>query len=177
LGLLVGRWRAAEKYIDPYLSILLVLPKAALIPILIMATGLGLFSRVLIVFSFSFVVIVVNTRAGLRLVDQTWIDMARSFGASELQIWRKVLLKGASPAIFTGLRLGLVRSVSGMILVELLLLALGVGRMILDFQGTFQSANLYATIFVVVAEAIVLIQVFKALEARAFKWTAEVVTE
>lgn len=171
LGLLIGRWRALEKWVNPYLNILLVLPKAALIPILIMAAGLGLFSRVLIVFSFSFVVIVVNTRAGLRLVDPTWIDMARAFGAGELQIWRKVLLRGALPAVLTGLRLGLIRSVTGMVTVELLLLALGIGRMILDFQGTFQAANLYATIFAVVAEAVVLSQAFKWLAARAGRWT------
>jgi NitT/TauT family transport system permease protein len=177
LGLALGRWRWFEEIADPYVSILLVLPKSALIPILIMAAGLGLFSRVLIVFLFAFVVVVVNTRAGLRLVDPAWVDMARAFGAGELQLWRKVLLRGAMPAILTGLRLGLIRSVSGMVTVELLLLALGIGRMILDFQGTFQAANLYATIFVVVAEAVVLIQIFKWLESRLTGWAAQAVVE
>jgi NitT/TauT family transport system permease protein len=177
LGLALGRWRTVERFADPYVSILLVLPKAALIPILIMAAGLGLFSRVLIVFLFAFVVIVVNTRAGLRMIEPAWIDMARSFGAREVQLWSKVLLRGAMPAVLTGLRLGLIRSVSGMVTAELLLLALGIGRLILNFQGAFRAADLYATIFVVIAEAVVLLQAFKWLEARLSGWSAQAVIE
>jgi NitT/TauT family transport system permease protein len=170
LGLLMGRWRAAERFIEPYLNVLLVVPMSALIPIMIMATGLGLFTRVLIVFSFSFVMVAVNVRAGMRLVDPALIDMARLFGASELQLWRKVLLPGALPGILTGLRLGLIRSVSGMITVELLLLALGIGRLILDFQGSFQADNLYATIAVVVGEAVLLLQIFRGIERWGLRW-------
>jgi len=168
LGLLMGRWRAVEPFVNPYLNILLVMPMSALIPIMIMATGLGLVSRVLVVFSFAVVTIVVNTRAGLRLVDAAWIEMARAFGANEAQLWMKILLRGALPAIFTGLRLGLSRAVTGMVTVELLLLALGLGRLILDFQGSFEAGSLYATVFVVIVEAVLLLRLFKALE----RWAA-----
>jgi ABC-type nitrate/sulfonate/bicarbonate transport system permease component len=177
LGLLMGRWSPAEKFVDPYLNILLATPMSALIPIIIMATGLGMVSRVLIVFSFAFVVITVNTRAGLRTLDPSWIEMARSFGATEAQMWRKILLRGALPAILTGLRLGLARSVSGMLMVELVLLALGIGRLILDFQGTFESAQLYATVLVIVAEAVLLMQGCKWLERRAAPWSRQVAVE
>lgn len=176
-GLVMGRWQAAEKFLDPYLNILLVTPMSALIPIMIMATGLGLFTRVLIVFSFVVVVITVNTRAGLRTIDPTWIEMAHSFSANEWQLWRKILVRGALPAILTGLRIGLARAISGMLLVELLLLALGIGRLMLDFQGTFESASLYATVFVVVAEAVLLMQLFKWLEQRLTPWTEHVSVE
>jgi len=154
-----------------------VTPMSALIPILIMMTGLGILTRVLIVFSFAVVVITVNTRAGLRTIDSGWIEMARSFGASEWLLWRKILLRGALPAIMTGLRLGMARSVSGMVLVELLLLALGLGRLILDFQGSFESPSLYATVFVIVAEAVILMQLLKWLERRIVPWTEQVVVE
>lgn len=177
LGFLMGRQRTAEKFLDPYLNILLATPMSALIPIIIMATGLGLVSRVLIIFSFAVVVIVVNTRAGVRSVDGNWIEMARALGATEWQIWTKILLRGALPALLTGLRLGLTRSVSGMIVVELLLLALGLGRLILDFQGGFESASLYATVFVVVLEAVALMQVFRRLERRATPWAGDIVVE
>jgi NitT/TauT family transport system permease protein len=173
LGFLMGRWRAAERCLDPYLSILLVTPKSALIPIVIMAAGLGLLSRVLVTFSFAVVVITVNVRAGLRLIDPSLIEMARSFGANEGQLWRKVFMRGAFPAILTGLRLGLARSVSGMITVELLLVALGVGRLILYYQGTFEAASLYATVLVVVAEAVALLQVSRWFERRMTRWAGE----
>ncbi len=177
VGFLMARLRVAEQILDPYLNILLVTPMAALVPIMIMATGLGLFTRVLIVFSFAVVVITVNTRAGLRTVESAWIEMARSFGATELQLWRQVLLAGALPAILAGLRLGLARAISGMLFVELILLALGVGRLILDFQGGFDSANLYATIFAVVGEAVILIQALKWIEHRVTPWTEPAVVE
>jgi ABC-type nitrate/sulfonate/bicarbonate transport system permease component len=173
LGLLMGRWRPAERFVDPYLNILLATPMSALIPIIIMATGLGMVSRVLIVFSFAFVVIAINTRAGLRALDPAWIEMAHSFGATEAQMWRKILLRGALPAILTGLRLGLARSISGMLMVELVLLALGIGRLILDFQGSFESAQLYATVLVIVAEAVLLMQACKWLERRAAPWLGQ----
>jgi ABC-type nitrate/sulfonate/bicarbonate transport system permease component len=174
LGLLMGRWTLVEKFVDPYLSILLVTPMAAVIPLIIMATGLGLVSRVLVVFSFAVVVITVNTRAGLRTLDPTWIEMAHSFGATEAQTWRKILLRGALPAILTGLRMGLARAISGMLIVELLLLALGVGRLILDAEGTFDSAQLYATVLVIIAEAVLLMQACRWLERRAAPWSGQV---
>jgi NitT/TauT family transport system permease protein len=173
MGLLMGRWRAAERYLDPYLSILLVTPKSALIPIVIMATGLGLRSRVLVIFISAVVVITVNVRAGLRLIDPSWIDMARSFCATEAQVWRKVLLNGAFPAILTGLRLGLARSVSGMVSVELLLIALGIGRLMLYFRETFDAAHLYAMVIVVVAEAALLLQASRWLERWLAPWAGE----
>jgi ABC-type nitrate/sulfonate/bicarbonate transport system permease component len=174
LGLLIGRWPLAERFADPYLTILLTTPMSPLIPIIIMATGLGIVSRVMVISSFAFVVIAVNTRAGLRALDPAWTEMARSFGATEAQMWRKILLPGAFPAIVTGLRLGLARSFIGMLVVELLLLSLGIGRLILDFQGTFESAQLYATVFVVVAEAMLLMQGCKWLEQRAAPWLGQV---
>jgi ABC-type nitrate/sulfonate/bicarbonate transport system permease component len=173
LGLLMGRWHAAERYLDPYLNILLVTPKSALIPIVIMAAGIGLLSRVLVTFTYAIVVITVNVRAGLRMIDPAWIEMARSFGATEGQLWRKVFLRGVLPAILTGLRLGLARSVSGMITVELLLVALGFGRLILHYQGTFDAASLYATVLVVVAEAVALLWVCRWLERRTAVWAGE----
>ena len=173
LGLLMSRWRAAERYLDPYLNILLATPKSALIPIVIMATGLGLLSRVLVVFISAIVVITVNVRAGLRMVDPALVEMARSFGATEGQLWRKVFLRGAFPTILTGFRLGLARSISGMITVELLLVALGMGRLILDFEGTFDAPNLYATVLVVVAEAVILLQACRSLERRMAPWAGE----
>lgn len=173
LGLLIGRWHTAERYATPYLNILLATPKSALIPIVIMATGLGLLSRVLVVFVSAVVVITVNVRAGLRIIDPAWVEMAQSFGATEGQLWRKIFLRGAFPAILTGLRLGLARSVSGMITVELLLVALGIGRLILHFQDTFDAPSLYATIFVVVAEAVALLRGCRWLERRMAFWAGE----
>jgi ABC-type nitrate/sulfonate/bicarbonate transport system permease component len=169
-GFVLGRWRFADDFVDPYLNMLLVTPMSAVIPIIIMALGLGLLSRVMVVFTFSFVTIAVNTRAGLRMIEPDWIEMTRAFGGTERQLWLKVLSRGARPAILMGLQLGLIRSVSGMITMELLLLAVGVGQLILDYQSNFEAGHMFATVLVVIAEAVLLARLCERLGTRATPW-------
>jgi len=176
LGLLMSRIRAAERFLDVYLNVLLTTPMAALIPLFIMIWGPTLTARVVIVFVFTFVIIVVDTRAGVRAVDRSLIDMAKSFGASEASIWRRILLPGALPATIAGLRVGLGRAFTGMVLAELLLVGVGVGRLMLKYRGSFDSDFLYATILVVVVEAIVCTLLLRALENRVLTWASDAAT-
>jgi len=82
LGLIMGRYRAAEAFTDVYINILLVTPMAAIIPLIIMAIGFGLEARVLLVVLFALPMVIVNCRAGVRQVDPTLIEMSQSCGAS-----------------------------------------------------------------------------------------------
>ncbi len=169
-GLAAARFRGIEAFIDPYLNILLVTPMAAIIPILLMSLGLGLASRVVLVVVFAIPVIIVNSRAGVRQVDPSLIEMATSFGANERQLWWKVLLPGALPAIMTGVRLGLGRAVTAMVIVELLMVSVGIGGLILNFRGRFESDLLYGVVILVVAEALFLISLVRAIERRIVPW-------
>lgn len=169
-GLAAARFRSIEGFIDPYLNILLVTPMAALIPLLIMSLGIGMESRVVLVFVFSVPVIIVNTRAGVRQVEANLIEMANSYGASERQVWRKILLPGALPAVMTGVRLGLGRAVTGMVVVELLFVAVGIGNLITGFRGSFDPDLLYAVVILVVIEALILISIVRAIEHRIAPW-------
>ena len=176
LGLAAARYRRIEGFVDPYLSILLVTPMAALIPILIMAFGVqSLASRVFLVVVFAIPVVIVNSRAGVRQVDPELIEMATSYGAGEREIWRKILLPGALPAIMTGVRLGLGRAVTGMVIIELLMVAVGIGGLILNFQGKFQAGLLYGVIVLVVLEALLLVSLVRAIERRVAPWTSQTV--
>lgn len=172
LGLAMARFPRAERFVDPYVNILLVTPMAAIIPILFMSLGLGLASRVLLVVLFAIPMLIVNSRAGVRQVDPSLIEMSTSFGASERQVWRRILLPGSLPAIMTGVRLGLGRAVTAMVIVELLLVAVGIGGLILEFRGRFQPELLYATVILVVLEALVLISIVRWLEARIAPWAS-----
>lgn len=169
-GLAAARFRNVEGFIDPYLNILLVMPMAALIPLMIMSIGIGLTSRVVIVFLFTIPVIIVNTRAGVRQVEGNLIEMATSYGASERQIWRKILLPGALPAIMTGIRLGLGRGITGMVVVELLFVGVGIGNLINEFRGMFEPGLLYGVVILVVVEALVLITLVRNIEHRVAPW-------
>ncbi len=170
IGLLMGRFRGAERFTNVYINIMLVMPVAALIPLMLMSVGIGLASRVIIVVLFSVTMVIVNSRAGVRQVDPALIEMARCFGATERDIWRRVLLPGALPAIMTGVRIGLGRAVTGMVIVELLLVSVGLGNLINRFSANFQPERLYALIIIIVLEALVLISIARWVERRAAPW-------
>ncbi len=172
LGLLMARSPRLESFFDVYLNILIVTPMAALIPIFLMAFGLELTSRAAVVYVFSAPIMTVNTRAGVRSIDPSLIEMARTHCATELQIWRKILLPGALPATMTGLRLGLSRAINGMLLAELLLMAVGVGRLILDFRGHLEPALLFAVVVILLIESLVLMVLIRWLERRVAPWAA-----
>jgi len=170
LGLALGRYRGLAAVANPYLTILLTVPMAGMIPLLVMSVGIGFEARVLMVFLFTVIVVIVNARAGVREVDPALIEMARSFGSGELQLWRQILLPASVPAVMVGVRLGLSHAVTGMVIVELLLVAAGIGHLILEYQAFLQPGSLYATVVVVVLEALVLISAANRLAQRAAPW-------
>jgi ABC-type nitrate/sulfonate/bicarbonate transport system permease component len=173
IGLLMGRYRPAEMFTDVYINIMLVTPMAALIPLIIMAIGFGLDARILLVVLFAIPMVIVNSRAGVREVDPSLIEMAQSFGAKERTIWWRILVPGSMPAIMTGLRIGLSRSLTAMVVIELLLVAVGLGGLIINFRGAFEPENLYAVVVFVVLEALLLISIARWLERRLVPWMRE----
>lgn len=170
LGLLLGRLQRFERFFDPYLNVLIVTPMAAIIPLIIISIGIGLSARVLVVYVFAFPIIAVNTRTGLKNLEPSLIEMAQSFGASELQLWKRILLPGATPAMMAGIRLGLGRSLSGMVVVELLLVAVGLGRIILNAMGFFQPERAYAVVIVIIIEVMVVMSIARRIENRLISW-------
>jgi ABC-type nitrate/sulfonate/bicarbonate transport system permease component len=174
LGLIAGRVRWIDRLLNPYVGVLLAMPVAPLIPIVIIALGLGLAARVFIVVLFAFVFITVNTRAGVRGVEPSLIEMAKSFGASEGQIWRRIVIPGALPAIFAGMRIGLGRAVTGMVMVELILVASGLGRLLLEYSGRMQSDMVFATVLAVIIEALTLLTAMQMIERRLARWAPDI---
>ena len=166
LGLALGRSRTLARWLEIHLQILLVVPKTAIIPLIVMASGFGLRSRAIVIFAFALPIIAVTVQAGVQTVDARLIAMARAFSATERQIWWRVLLPAALPGVMTGLRLGLARAITGMVAVELTLIAVGLGRLLLQFRGDFDAASLYATVLIVMAEAVVVMRLATALEQR-----------
>ena len=166
LGLAMARAKWLENIAEPYTHMLLAMPTAPLIPLIMMALGLGLASRVMIVVMFTFIYITINTRAGARNIDKSLIEMAKSFGANEVQIWHKILIPGAVPAILTGLRIGLGRAINGMVAAELLLVASGIGNLLLEFRAAFEGGLLFATVFAIALQAVVLLAFMQMLEQK-----------
>lgn len=166
LGLLMGRARMFAKIADVWLDVLLVVPMAGLIPLVIMALGLGTSAQVFVVAIFAFPYVVINCRAGTREVPVELIEMARVYEASEVQLWRRILLPAAAPAIWAGIRIGLGRAITGMVLVELLLAASGIGQLLQRYRAEYRSEQVYAVVLLVVFESILLIGLVRYFESR-----------
>jgi NitT/TauT family transport system permease protein len=170
LGLAAGRSKTLDRMADPYVAIFNAVPIAPLIPIVLVALGLGLASRVLIVYFFAFVFISVNTRAGVRKVDRSLTEMATSFGANESEVWRLVVIPGSLPSIFAGLRIGLGRAIAGMVIVELLLVASGIGRILLRASGRLEGDLVFGLVLVIVLESLILLALMRGVERRMTPW-------
>lgn len=170
IGILTGYSDIIDKIFAPYVRLLIVVPKSALVPIFILALGIGVVARSWVIFLFVVVYIVTHVRIGVRQVDRNLIMMARSFGASRTQVWTRILLPGAYPSLIAGLRIGLGRAMAGMIIVELLLSAVGIGQLIMKFRGNFDAGSTYAVVVVVLAEALLLSAGLRWLEGRLTHW-------
>ena len=170
LGLLMGRYRRLESFLNIYMTAMLSVPMISFIPFLVIAFGLGLQSRVWIVFLFTFVIIVINTTAGVRNVDPTFMEMARSFGARERQLFVKVVLPAALPMIMAGIRLGMGRAVLGMVTSEMILAVVGFGAMLMTFGASFNSPALFATLLTIILLAVALLSLVQFVDRRLSPW-------
>jgi ABC-type nitrate/sulfonate/bicarbonate transport system permease component len=171
LGLLMGRYRLVEYLIEPYVGAFLTAPKLIFIPILYAFLGIGRGTQVAVVFLSAFFVIVINTMAGIRSVDVSWIEMARAFGAKEGQLFWKVLLPGALPLMMAGLRLGMGRAVKGMIRGEMFIALFGMGALLRKYGSRFDSESVFAILLVVVALALICSFAVEVIERRLTGWT------
>ena len=177
VGLLMGRFRAVEHFLDLYVNALMSAPSTAFVPVLILWFGLGVESRVAVVFLFAVFVVIINTMTGVKQVDTVLVEMARSFGAREKEIFFMIILPAALPAIMAGLRLGMGRAVKGMVTAEMLLTLTGIGAMIMQYGSSFATDSLFAVIFTVLLIALLTMKAVQWLDRRLTGWKAEIAIE
>ncbi len=170
LGLLMGRYRKVEYTIDPFLTILLAAPSILYVPILFSIFGTSRLTQVTLVFLYSLIIITINARSGIKTTDANHVEMARSFGANERQIFLKILLPGALPMIMAGLRLGMGRAVRAMINGEMLIVLIGMGALLRQYGNRFDAASVYGLLLVVISIALVCTSTIQWLERRVTRW-------
>lgn len=170
LGLLMAVSPKFSVFLDTYMSILITVPMAAVIPLVVIGLGIGTAARAFVVFLFAAPIVAINTAAGVRGVSRMLLEMARAFGAGRGLTIIRVVLPGSMPAVMTGLRLGLGRALVGMISSELVLMAAGVGKLVDKYSSTFQTVNLWALLLVLLLLGAVALGLVQALEARLIHW-------
>jgi sulfonate transport system permease protein len=146
LGLLMGSFRRFEDVVDSLLQLFRQTSALAIYPIFILLLGLGETSKVMLICWAAFFPILLNTISGVKLVDRRLIEMARVFGASRAEVFKRVVLPAATPAIFVGLRLSATISLLLLVAAEMIGANRGLGFMIINSQYNFQIPLMFAAI-------------------------------
>jgi ABC-type nitrate/sulfonate/bicarbonate transport system permease component len=170
LGLLMGWYRRLNYALDPFISFFYSTPRVALLPLLILWFGIGIWSKIAVVFLGSFFPIVINTIAGVRNLDAGLIKTSRSFGATDAQMFRTVALPGSVPFILAGLRLGVGHALIGVVVGELVAAQAGVGLMMAKAGATFQTSKVFAGLIIVAGTGIIITGILQRIERRFQAW-------
>lgn len=170
LGVLLGYVRPAYSLLEPLIEFLRPMPSVAIVPVAVLALGIGDAMIVAVTVYASLWPILVNTIDGVRRIEPMLIDTARTFGLRRWAILWRVVLPGASPYIVTGLRISLSIALILVTTAEMIAGSRGLGFFILDQERSFNSRNMYAGIIVVAALGYALNRFFLALEVKVLRW-------
>ena len=172
LGYAFGRSQLLAEIFEPIIIALNGIPRTALAPLFIVWLGIGIWSKVGVVFLLTFFLNFFNTYAGMRQMDQEYIDLARLMGAGRWKLTFKVILPAISPYVFTGIRTSIPFSVIGAIVGEFVAATEGVGYFIRQAAGLFRTADVFVGIIVLMLMVIAMDKVAELIERRALQWQA-----
>jgi NitT/TauT family transport system permease protein len=170
IGVAMGRVRMLEWVLEPYVNALYSTPSIALIPLFILWFGVGLASKVIIIFTLSVFIVIINSFSGVKNLSQSVIDIGSAFAASERQIFWKIVLPASLPFIMTGLRLAVGRAVLAMIVAEFFTSIVGLGGMIVKYGNFFETAKMFVPIIVVSLLGVGFVELIKYIERKLAPW-------
>jgi NitT/TauT family transport system permease protein len=170
LGILMGWYSRLNAILDPFVNALYATPRIALMPLIIIWFGIDLPAKIAIIFLSSVFPILVNTITGVRTIDRDFIRVARSFGATDRQLFKTVALPSSVPNLLTGLRLGLGHALIGIVVGEMYGASAGIGFMMQTAGATFQTDKVMVGIVIIAAAGMGMTQLLKAVERRFDRW-------
>ena len=170
LGLLLARVRTLRIGVEPYIMILYATPMVALIPFILSMMGFGFAPKVLVVFLFSVFPILYNTVEGARSIKPELIEVAKSYRSTEWSLWREVMLPYTLPYMMTGVRQAIGRALVGMIAAEFFLSSTGLGQLIMGASQDFDTAGVFASIFVIGLIGVGLTRLGLMIEQHFARW-------
>lgn len=169
-GLLFVLSPRLEKFLDPLFSGFNALPRIALAPLFLLWFGLGPSSKIALGISLTFFIVLASTVAGGRSVNTDWLILSRMLGAHKMTIFFKVTLISAVPTIFSGLRLGLIYALLGVIGGEIIASQHGLGQLLSYLAGTFDTNGVFAVLFFLAILGVALTRLMTAIEHHLLRW-------
>ena len=173
-GIAIGWYRKMAYTFDPFVNAMNATPRVALLPLIIIWLGIGILSKIGIIFLGAVFPLMINTRDGVKTTPHTLLNAAKSFGASEWQIFRSVVLPSTVPFILTGLRLAVGRALIGVMVGELYAATAGIGFMITVAGATFQTDKVFVGVLIFAITGMIATEVLDKLEHRFDKWRPKV---
>ena len=173
-GIMTGWYKRMSYVFDPFVNAFNATPRVALLPLVIIWLGIGILSKVGIIFLGAVFSILINTRDGVKTTPVNLLTAARSFGASEWMVFKAVVLPSTIPFILTGLRLAVGRALVGVLVGELYAATAGIGFMITVAGATFQTDKVFVGVGIFALSGMVGMELLTKLERRFDKWRPEV---
>jgi len=162
-----------QNFFEPWINLLNATPMIALGPLFIIAMGIGIESKVAIIFLSAVFAIIINTMIGVKMTDPHLLDVASSYGASKVQTYIKVRLPSALGYIFAGLRIGAARALVGVFVAEFFGARAGVGYLILQSAQAFDAPGLYVGVLILGVGGVMVVGIIKWVEKIATPWIEE----
>jgi NitT/TauT family transport system permease protein len=176
-GIAIGWYKRFAYVCDPFVNAMNATPRVALLPLVIIWLGIGILSKVGIIFLGAVFPLLINTRDGVKTTPANLLTAARSFGASEWQIFKSVVLPSTVPFILTGLRLAVGRALIGVMVGELYAATAGIGFMITVAGATFQTDKVFVGVLVFAITGMIMTDIIDRYERRFDKWRPKVGAE
>ena len=170
IGISMGRSKTLEYVLDPIFSALYAMPRIALMPLIVLFFGIGINSKIVLVFIGCFFPILINTFQGSKNVDPLMIDMARVYGAKGFLMGHKVVMPAIMPYLLAGLRIALSVGLIMVVVGEFFVGNYGIGYMIATEAGYFHADAVMAWVMLISLLAIFLTEVIKFFEKRMKYW-------
>jgi ABC-type nitrate/sulfonate/bicarbonate transport system permease component len=173
-GIVTGWYKRASYLFDPFVNAMNATPRVALLPLVIIWLGIGILSKVGIIFLGAVFPMLINARDGVKTTPLNLINAARSFGASEWQVFKSVIFPSTLPFILTGLRIAVGRALVGVLVGELYAATAGIGFMITVAGATFQTEKVFVGVLIFAISGIILTDILDRVEHRFDKWRPHV---
>lgn len=170
LGFATGRSETLSQTLEPFLMAFYSIPKMALAPLFVIWLGIGLASKVAIVFLSVFFLTFFNTYAGVKSVSEDYVNLARIMRAGRATVLLKVILPAAMPSIILGLKMGLPYGIIGAFVGEFIASNKGIGYFILYSSAVFDSTSVFAGVFTLLALVVLANWGLGRLEAYLVRW-------
>jgi len=170
LGLLMGRYRLAEYLLDPYVYAFDATPRVALIPVLLLWFGLGISSRIAIVFLSGLFPVLMNTFSGVRTVSTSLVEVGRAYGARERELFSKIILPAALPFIMAGIRLAIGRALIGIITAEMFTAVTGLGALLIRYSSALATDKFFVPVIFLSLLGVILSSGVEKLQKRLAPW-------